>query len=241
MAIVETHSPDTFEGMVSGSDAWGLVGGKPSKWQVASFLILDVAPLFTPFAVISGIRRASYIRKLIQAERASDKARGVAAVDKALDMPIRTGLILAGAGLGAQTAPGSPTWVMMRMGRDVGTVVVIQYMDREGKIQSFLPSEDLLSEYFESRGDQNVVLPAVRRSGSFFDKDGISRLASIKRPRTPLPKWSPTTRGRRESPRKSSLSVHRARSAPSRRAKQISPWCPVHKRRHWCSVTRGKN
>ena len=133
MAIVETHSPDTFEGMVSGSDAWGLVGGKPSKWQVASFLVLDVAPLFTPLAFVSGIRKASYIRKLIQAEKASDLKFGVAAREAALGMPVRTGLFVTAMVPGTMAMANPAVWNALRISGDIAEDVVIFHMDREGK------------------------------------------------------------------------------------------------------------
>ncbi len=235
MAIVEAASPDPGMGNLEIGDfypSWG-----PNRYQTATFLLFDVAPLFTPFAMISGIRKASYIRKLIQAYRGADKATDaarLAAVGQAMvDMPIRTGLIMAGG-----TTLVSGQWVIYNMGTDVAQVSVGIYLDREGRVRTFLPSDQLI----ESRGGQGVVLPAARRPRSFFSEDGIARLSEIERSRTPLNIW-PVATGTTKIQRGNPLAEgpgSRPRRGPSRRGKTISPYCPRHKQRHWCPVTRGK-
>ena len=250
MAIVETSTP-SLQGISGGIEerAWGLVGGKPTKFEVAYFVIVDVAPLFFGFALLSGIRKAGYIRKLIKAEQTADKAAdsyrlGRAASKAADEMPVRTGLFVASMIPSTLMIANPALWNIVRVTTDTGEDVFIQYMDRQGKIVSFLPSDDLLSELLGSRGGQGAVLPAAQRPRSFFDKDGIERLSSFKRPRTPIPKWSFTTRSRKGLARGNPLAEgpgSRGRSPPSRRGKTISPYCPVHRRRHWCNVTRGKN
>ncbi len=212
---------------------WYRAAGGPSRWTIAYHLIVDVAPMFTPFAFISSIRKASYIRKLLQAGRSGDKAfDAVRVADAATSMPIRTGLI-AGGILGTQSAG---VWATRQTVETVRNVTVIFYMDREGRIQSYLPSDSFLHK---SRGDQDVVLPAVRRSQSFFDKDGIARLSSFRRPRTSQTYFrvgkgegNAAQHPLGEAPRS------RGRRSPTRRRKITPPKCPRHKQRHWCSVTR---
>ncbi len=218
--------------------SWG-----PSRRE-AAWLALDAALLFTPLAAFSAINKARLLRKLIRVERAADKTTdayrlGAASRDFLLSRPIRTTL------MAAMTAPGavltaSGMWIFPMMGVAGRDFAIAYYRDREGRIKVISPN--LNHPQFESRGVQGNVLPAARRTRSFFDEDGIERLSSFKRPRTSLPKWSFTTHARKGLARGNPLAEgpgSRARSGPSRRSNQITPpKCPVHKRMHWCNVTR---
>lgn len=246
MAQVGTGPGGMSQGVGSGSLGLGAADFYPS-WgpsrREAAWLALDVALLFTPVAAFSAINRARLLSKLIKAERAADKTTdvyriGAASRDFLLSRPVRTGLMIGLATPGA-VMTSSGMWVfpaMMSTGRDTA---IAYYRDREGRIRVISPN--MSHQQFESRGVQGEVLPAARRTESFFDKDGIQRLSSFKRPRTPIPKWSFTTRSGEGLDRGNPLGEAprtRARSAPTRRGNKITPMCPVHKRRHWCNVTR---
>lgn len=195
--------------------------------------------------MVSGVRKAGYLRTLYVAGRGGDKAFDTArVVDKAGDMQVGTTLFAAGMA-GSAAYYGTPLHLRDQAFQTVGETTIMYYRDREMRIRAILPSERVINQLWgQSRGVQGEVLPAARRTAeSFFDKDGLQRLSSFKRPRTPIPKWSFTTRSRKGLARGNPLAEgpgSRARRAPTRRGKQITPWCPVHKRRHWCNVTRAR-
>ena len=219
---------------------WYSRKGGPSKLETASFLAFDVAPLFTPFAAISGFRRASFLRKIISAGRAGDKAFDVAlAADKAGDMRLASTLFAAGF-LHNATYYGTSKWAHRQIMQDIGESTIMYYMDREGRIKAILPS-DLVISQFKGQGEQSRSLTKQTRSSQspLVEGTGIERLRSFSRPSTLASNWVIAS-SRRDRPRKSSTSGGRDRREPTRSANKISPWCPRHKQRHWCSVTRAK-
>ena len=246
MALVGAGPGGVSHGIGSGSlglragdfyPSWG-----PSRRE-AAWLALDVALLFTPIAAFSAINRARLLGKLIRAERTADRTTdayrlGAASRDFLLSRPVRTGLMV-GLGTPGAVMTASGMWIFPAMTGVARDSAIAYFRDREGRIRVISPN--LSHQQFESRGVQGEVLPAARRTESFFDKDGIKRLSSFKRPRTSLPKWSFTTRTGEGLARGNPLGEaprSRARSAPTRRGNKITPLCPVHKRRHWCNVTR---
>ncbi len=238
--------PGTSSGglSLSGMDfypSWG-----PNRRE-AAWLAFDIGLLFTPASLLSGINKGRLALKLLRAERAADKTvdtyrLGAAARDILIQRRVRTGLMI---GLGAPGAfvTTSGLWVVPMMASEVGDVAIGIYRDRDGRIRTFLPN--LSNPQYESRGGQGTVLPAARRPRSFFDGKGIATLASTNVSRTPQSQWSIATLSGRASNMAAQHPLAegprtRARSAPSRRGKTISPWCPVHRRKHWCNVTRAK-
>ncbi len=222
--------------------SWG-----PNRRE-AAWIALDIALLFTPMSVLSGINKGRLALKLWKLERAADKTHdayrlGAASRDFLIGRKIRTGAMVA---LGAPGAfvTTSGIWVIPLQAATVRDTVIGIYRDREGRIRTYLPN--LSNPLYESRGGQGTVLPAARRPRSFFSGDGIVKLAATNLSRTSPSQWHIATQSGRSS---STAAQHplaegprtRARSAPTRRGKtKISPWCPVHRRRHWCTVTRAK-
>ncbi len=219
--------------------SWG-----PDRRQ-ALWLAIDIGLLFTPVSVLSGINKGRLLVKLYRAERTADKTidayrLGHAARDVLIARKVRTGLMV---GLGAPGAfvTTSGIWIIPSMAGTVRDAAIGVYRDREGRVKLYLPN--LSNPLYESRGDQGTVLPAARRSRSFFDEDGIARLKSINRSRTSPSQWRLASRTDRTNYAVNPLAEgprSRARSAPTRSGKKISPWCPVHRRKHWCNVTRAK-
>ncbi len=221
--------------------SWG-----PNRRE-AAWIALDIALLFTPISLLSGINRGRFALKLLRAERAADKTvdtyrLGAAAGDILIQRRVRTGLMI---GLGAPGAfvTTSGLWIVPLMGSEIGNATIGIYRDREGRIQTFLPN--LSHPQYESRGGQGTALPAARRPRTFFDEDGIARLKPINRSRTSPSQWHIATLSGRSSNMAAQHPLAegprtRSRSEPTRRGKTISPWCPVHRRKHWCNVTRAK-
>lgn len=191
MAIVETTvDPDGFSYSVRARDAYPL-----TRWETAG-LILDVGLLFTPFAAVSAIRKATYIRKGIQTVRAATAGKRVAAVEKYMvERPIRTFLFAGGTAGGYIMSPVSPVYTHIVMARTTGDVFVAFYIDREGKIFSFLPSDQFIRDYHQSSGEDSLltIRTGTPDSSSFYDGNGLAALKSIKGSTPPLPKWTLTS------------------------------------------------
>lgn len=200
-----------------------------SNWQIAKFVLVDVGFMFTPLAMFSGVRKASYIRQLLTAaKKAPAGSRGAAAVAKAEEMKVRTFFSLYGVYAGAAVyGPGYSLRYVTSTGEDV---VIGYYMDRLGKLQSYLPA-------FPDQGPRaySTVLPAAGKA----PRNPFAGLGNLKpmslRGHLPQPTLGGSRTTTRINPDVRSRPKGQRALKPTR-----SPLCPVHKRRHWCTVTRAK-
>ena len=243
---------DDFGGSVPGVGSGGGLGltamdfypsWGPSRRE-ALFLGLEAALYFTPLTALAFSNKVRLGIKLFLMEKKADKTIdayriGTATREYLLARKYRTAFLVATSAPGAfVTASGLVVFPLMA--GDFREIAIAYYMDREGNIRVILPN--LAHKTYESRGDQGTVLPAARRSRSFFDEDGIAKLAATDLSRTSPSQWHIATTGTNRNFRGNPLAegpVTRARSAPTRSGKKkISPWCRIHKRRHWCSLTR---
>ncbi len=220
--------------------SWG-----PNRRE-AFWIALDIGLYFTPLQALALTNKARLAIKLALAERKASKAQdayrlGRVSAEILTSTPGRTGLMVAMSAPGA-VITASGLWVVPLMAGDIRDASIAYYRDREGRIRVISPN--LSHIQFESRGVQGTVLPAARRAGSFFDEDGIQRLARTNLPRTSPENLVISRTSRKGLQRGNPLAEgpgSRVRSTPSRSGKTITPFCPRHKRRHWCNVTRGKS
>lgn len=187
MAIVETMDPDAASASYSVGDFYPL-----TRWQTAG-LILDVGLMMTPLAIFSGIRKAKYIREGIRTVRAATAGRRVAAVESYMvSRPVRTFLFAGGTSGMYIMSPVSPIYPHIMMARDASDVFVAWYIDREGNISSFLPTDQFITDFHMSSGeDFNLAIrTGTPTSSSFYDGYGLAALASISGSTPPLPVYS---------------------------------------------------
>lgn len=161
-----------------------------NKWQTAKFA-LDVGLMFTPLAVISGIRKAKYIRGLMQAVQRSRQGKKIVAVEKYMvERPIRSTLFLGGTAGGYAVSPLSPIYPQIIMTRTVADVFIAYYLDKEGQISSFIPSDQFIRDYHESIGEDSLLTSRTGTPGkSFYDMDGLSALNTIRGSTPELPSF----------------------------------------------------
>ena len=187
MAIVETMDPDAASASYSVGDFYPL-----TRWETAG-LILNVGLMMTPLSFISSIRKAKYIKQGIQTARAATAGKRVAAVEAYMvARPIRTFLFAGGTSGMYIMSPISPIYPHIMMARDAGDVFVAWYIDREGRISSFLPTDQFIADYHMSSGeDFNLAIrTGTPTSSSFYDGYGLAALASISGSTPPLPTYS---------------------------------------------------
>ncbi len=187
MAIVDTMDPDVASASYSAGDFYPL-----TKWQTAG-LALDIGLMFTPLAIFSGIRKATYIRKGIQTYKAAKAGRGVAAVEAYMvSRPIRTSLFLGGSAAGFAVSPLSPVYPHIMLAQGVGDQLIAIYIDREGRISSFLPTDEFVHDYIESSGEDSYLAIRTGTSAdwSFYNGNGLAALKSMRGSTPPLPKWT---------------------------------------------------
>ena len=221
------------------------------RWDVAKFLLIDVAPYAVGLGVLTSLSKLRYLRTLWKAEQKADKAvdtykAGQAALDYAGTHYVKTTLFVWGLTSTAITA-GTPVYVLYRTADDALTTYIGYRIDRDtGKLISFIPDQDKIRQ-LKSHRRQDTGLTSTYRSllnpQGFFTGDGLSHLANTEWRMAPSPKWSPATPA--SSTRVNRPMTTRPRSGPKgSRPDKITPhrvrgpWCPRHRRRHWCPVTR---
>lgn len=141
------------------------------------WLAFDIATIMVPGgAFISGLSKAKWLRRFYKAERTSDKAKiGEATVQTMVDMPIRSSLLLSGI---AANTPVGPFYWHGQVFQTYKDATIAYYRDREGKIQSYLPS-DFLIEQSTRTGDSLTSKPGVQPK-RFTSGSGLASLRSFK-------------------------------------------------------------
>ena len=235
MPIIDDYS-GTYDGDLSASDVYS--GFAADKWEVAKF-VFDWGLILVPGgAIVSGVRKASYIRKGYKAVKTAPKGGKLTALEAfVVGRPIRSTLFVGGSAGTVAMSPINPLYYQIKIAGEVGTFIVGQYIDREGRVRSFLPSDQILS----GLGGHSATSRTGTEARSFYDMNGLGLLKTIG---TPTPTPESFTLGASES-RKRTPARRRSRSdsskppAPGRGfAKRSGPFCPVHKKSHWCKFTR---
>lgn len=150
-----------------------------TKMQTAK-AIIDVGLLFTPLAIFSGIRRAMYVRRGIQATRAAPAGSRMLAVERYMvERPIRSTLFLAGGTAGVTVSPISPIYPQILLAQGTADHLIAYYMDREGRIKSFIPTDVFIREYLESLGEDSTSTGTPPSFRSFYDLDGLGAMKTI--------------------------------------------------------------
>ena len=234
MSFVENYSNE-YGGEITAGDVYSGLP-VPSKWEAARF-VFDWGLLLVPGgAILSGVRKASYIRKGYKVVKSAPKGGKLTSLERYIvGRPIRTGLF-AGGSLGTAAAHPStnPLYYQITAAGDVGSYVIGQYIDREGRVRTFLPSGQILS------GLGGYTSRTGTEARSFSDMNGLGLLKSIGTP-TPTPEsftLGASKSRKRTSARRRSRSDSSKPRAPQGWMKRSGPYCSVHRKSHWCKFTR---
>lgn len=179
----------------TGSVGWGDVASRlaADKWDVARFVFNWGAILVPGGAILSNVRKASYIRKGYKVVRDAPRGRKLTALEEyVVSRPIRSTLF-AGGGVGtAVSHPATnPLYYQIQIGMEGNSYIIGQYLDREGKLRNYLPSGQILS------GLGGYTSRTGTEARSFMDMNGIGLLKSIS---TPTPKASMSWTSSSKSP-----------------------------------------
>lgn len=252
MAIIEVEP-----GLDPGSPSIPYMPDSIDRWDVAKFALFDIAPYAIGLGIFTSLRKINYLRKLAKAEKAADKTvdtykLGQAAGAYAEQHYIATVLFTWGL-TSTALVMGSPVYVLYRTASDATEVYIGYRIDRDsGKLIGFIPGEGILRQ-LQSHRRQDTGLTSTYRSllnpQGYYSGDGLSHLANTEWRLAPAPKWSPatpevTTRDNRPMTTRPPLDSLQGSGPKGARPDQITPnrvrgpWCPRHRRKHWCPVTR---
>ncbi len=158
----------------------GFPGGYVTKWQYAEFVFDWGLILYRGGAIVSQIRGASYIRRGYKVVKEAPKGGKLTALEAfVVGRPIRSALFAGGSlGTVAMHPATNPLYYQIQIGADVNTYVIGQYIDREGRIRTFLPSGQILS----GLGGYNATSRTGTEARSFYDMNGLGLLKSMGTP-----------------------------------------------------------
>lgn len=202
MAIVDVGHTD-LSTSVGFSDVAHGVG--VDKWEIARF-VFDWGLILVPGgAIVSGARKASYIRKGYKVVKEAPKGGRLTALEAyVVGRPIRSTLFVGGSvGTVAFHPATNPLYYQGRIAGEAGSYIFGQYIDHEGKLRTFLPSGQILS------GLGGYTSRTGTEARSFSDMNGLGLLKSIS---TPTPETFPEV----SESRKRALARRRSRSDSSK-------------------------
>ncbi len=234
MPISSDYS-ETYGGEVTASDVYAGFGA--DKWEIAKF-VFDWGLILVPGgAIVSGVRKASYIRTGYKVVRAAPKGGKLTALEAfVVGRPIRSALFAGGSlGTAAMHPATNPLYYQIQIAAEGTNYIIGQYIDREGRVRTFLPSGQILS----GLGGQSATSRTGTEARSFSDMNGLGLLKSMSTP-TPESFTIRASESRKRTPaRRRSRSDSSKPPAPGRGVmKRSGPYCPVHKKSHWCKITR---
>ncbi len=232
MPISNDYS-ETYGGEVTASDVYAGLGA--DKWEIAKF-VFDWGIILIPGgAIVSGVRKASYIRTGYKVVRAAPKGGKLTALEAfVVGRPIRSALFAGGSlGTAAMHPATNPLYYQIQIAAEGTNYIIGQYIDREGRVQTFLPSGQILS------GLGGYTSRTGTEARSFSDMNGLGLLKSMSTP-TPESFTIGASESRKRTPtRRRSRSDSSKPPAPGRGlAKRSGPFCTVHRKSHWCKFTR---
>ena len=231
---IDGGSWETYGGEVDGPS--GFPGGYVTKWQYAKF-VWDWGLILVPGgAIVSQARQASYIRKAYKVvEKAPTGTKLTALEAFVVGRPIRSALFAGGSlGTAAMHPATNPLYYQIQIAAEGHRYVIGQYIDREGRVRTFLPTGQILS----GLGGQSATSRTGTEARSFYDMNGLGLLKSISTP-TPESFTLGASESRKRTPaRRRSRSDSSKPRAPQGWMKRSGPYCSVHKRSHWCKFTR---
>lgn len=216
------------------------------RWDVAKFVVVDVLPWYVGVGFLTSLSKFRYARTLWKAEQKADKAAdtykaGQAALDYAGSHYVKTMLFTWGLS-STVIMTGTPIYVLYSSADGTIRTYIGYRIDRDsGKLISFIPDQDFYRQ-LRSRSRQDTGLTSTYRNlldpAGFYSGSGLSRLAENQMAATPSSKWSPATPDRSTRVNRPMTTRPAGRRATASSKLTRSPWCPKHRVRHWCSVTR---
>ena len=205
-----------------------------TKWQYAEF-VWDWGLILVPGgAIFSQVRQASYIRGGYKVVKEAPKGGKLTALEAfVVGRPVRSALFAGGSvGTAAMHPATNPLYYQIQIAGEGHKYVIGQYIDREGRVHTFLPSGQILS------GLGGYTSRTGTEARSFSDMNGLGLLKSMSTP-TPESFTIGASESRKRTPaRRQSRSDSSKPRAPQGWMKRSGPYCSVHKRSHWCKFTR---